>query len=441
MIRFTCSLGVLVLLMLLDAGTVDARDKVYLTNGNVMEGDILERTETGIRIDISGVKLVLQSDAIESVEWDGKKISFTKKEGSKEPTPTQRTEPNPTPVEPTATPDPNAAIVPDATAPIGGYSVGTAVIRETTSEQTEMDPFPYPGKEPLIPIAIPTGRFLVVSRRMVRLREGPSVDFTMTGYLQQGDLLLELEEEDNWYHVEMEDGTKGWVLGELTEPAKSEVVVVTGNRVNVRKGPGSEHDVTCQLSKGDILVRLGLSKDWARVRDLAGNAGWMSNSYLEPIQDLNSIRKPILVLGDKEGTDYLSKALVCHWINSTEPGKKALSLTIQDGDCLRGGQIALLAFRDTPREKGERRTDLFSSDEVSWQQRFYANRDLKDLGLSLALADTVKEVVVVYLRGNKIGNQWDFAVDVDEKEVASNRIGIVIQKGIQRGACAILPNQ
>jgi hypothetical protein len=146
-------------------------------------------------------------------------------------------------------------------------------------------------------------------------------------------------------------------------------------------------------------------------------------------------------MGKDANQVYLNQALTVRWLSSKEAGRKNLDLTVRDDNLVRGGQVVLLAIREQPREKSERRSTLFYSPELTWQHRFLSKKDLEDLGFSISMLETAKEVVVGYLRGTKRGEEWCFSVDLDEGEMARSRIAVVIQQGLQRGACAVLPNE
>jgi SH3-like domain-containing protein len=423
-----------ILLILFDVALAHALDQILLKNGKRLTGEIIEQDKEGVRILMAGIKIRVYFDEIDSVIREGGKPPSGTPGESKKPTPTPRTEPNPTPVMPTLTPDPALSLPADATA-------ARLSIPRVISATEAVAPFPYPGQEPLIPLAIPTGRFHTVSRRMVRLREGPSIDYPTVGTLNQGDMLLELEEEDSWYHVELPDGKDAWVFAELTEPMETKVMVVKGLRVNFRAKPGKDSTILGQVDKGDILIQISEKDDWASVRDLAGNSGWIAKQYLDPITDLRALRSPVVLMGKDANEAYLSQALTVSRSPSKEAGRRTIDLTVHDDNLLRGGQIVLLAIRKQPREKGERRSTLFYSPELTWQHRFLSKRDLEDLGFSIELMETAREVVVGYLRGAKRGGEWCFSVDLDEKEMPANRVAIVVQQGLQRGACVVLPSE
>ena len=58
-------------------------------------------------------------------------------------------------------------------------------------------------------------------------------------------------------------------------------VRITGDRVNVRLGPGTEYGVACVADKGDVLEAIDTS-GWRAVK-LGGVVCWVSEKYSEVI--------------------------------------------------------------------------------------------------------------------------------------------------------------
>jgi hypothetical protein len=63
-----------------------------------------------------------------------------------------------------------------------------------------------------------------VARVRLRLRDGPSADTPILGWVRAGSRMSILErrwdvEGRRWYRVSLQDGRKGWVAGRLTRPA------------------------------------------------------------------------------------------------------------------------------------------------------------------------------------------------------------------------------
>ena len=66
------------------------------------------------------------------------------------------------------------------------------------------------------------------------------------------------------------------------EPVKIDYRTVTGNRVNLREGPGTSFGVVTQLRRGDdVEVLQDSGNGWVKLRAFDGNdIGWMSDDFL-----------------------------------------------------------------------------------------------------------------------------------------------------------------
>jgi uncharacterized protein YraI len=66
--------------------------------------------------------------------------------------------------------------------------------------------------------------------------------------------------------------------------ASGDTLVVTGSRVNVRAGPGTDTQVTTQVSRDQQVIERDRQGEWLRV-EIAGSAGaegWIHSSLLAP---------------------------------------------------------------------------------------------------------------------------------------------------------------
>ncbi len=76
-------------------------------------------------------------------------------------------------------------------------------------------------------------------------------------------------------------------VGETVEAALAEegaaaLRQVTGDRVNMRAGPGTGFEVVGQLTAGQMAEVLEADGNWLRVRGEDGAEGWMSARFLAP---------------------------------------------------------------------------------------------------------------------------------------------------------------
>lgn len=66
-------------------------------------------------------------------------------------------------------------------------------------------------------------------------------------------------------------------------PPKEVILQISGNRVALRGGPGTNHPVLDRYDKGRPVILLEQGKKWSRVRDrLTRREGWVANFLLAP---------------------------------------------------------------------------------------------------------------------------------------------------------------
>jgi uncharacterized protein YgiM (DUF1202 family) len=113
----------------------------------------------------------------------------------------------------------------------------TPTITKTVSSPTVSSPTALPAFTPF------TGK---ITRNKVRLRLQPSGDAPILRQMDQGDLVIVLEETDDFYAIQPPAGTKGYVFRTFVLDN-----VIEGNKVNVRLEPNTDASVIAQLNSGD----------------------------------------------------------------------------------------------------------------------------------------------------------------------------------------------
>ena len=72
----------------------------------------------------------------------------------------------------------------------------------------------------------------------------------------------------------------GWLLlGGPALGAPGDVLIVTGNKVNVRAGPGLDRSVTGQVNRDQRLIEIEREGEWVHA-EIVGARGWVHNSLL-----------------------------------------------------------------------------------------------------------------------------------------------------------------
>lgn len=145
-----------------------------------------------------------------------------------------------------------------------------------------------------------TGRYLdvmegigtaVVGADDVNFREGPGTTFGVIGSFERGISLTVLEKKDNWYKAKTSAGAVGWISGDFVTANVLDSVgsgaaspigtgIISGDIVNVRKGPGLNETVICKLTQDTKVTALSRSGDWYRIETSGGTIGWVYSDFL-----------------------------------------------------------------------------------------------------------------------------------------------------------------
>lgn len=166
---------------------------------------------------------------------------------------------------------------------------------------------------------------LEVKVGLLNVREGPGTGYPLVTQVQQGTLLLDLQQEGDWYRVRLPGGEEGWVAGWLVSagqgqpagrdpsprvppgpiqvepldrgtspgerpappggpgisPPVERAAAVSVDLLNVRAGPGTGHGIISRLSRGEQVAILGQVYQWYQVRLPDNREGWVAGWLVE----------------------------------------------------------------------------------------------------------------------------------------------------------------
>ncbi len=125
-----------------------------------------------------------------------------------------------------------------------------------------------------------------VSGSVVNVRSGPGKNHPVLWQLYSGCPLKVIKKSGNWIKAVDYEGDTGWLHQSLLSKKNSLIVLsrkarVVQNRVNVRSGPGKKHGVLFRLGKNENLKLLWREGEWARIMTSKGKPGWIHNSLLK----------------------------------------------------------------------------------------------------------------------------------------------------------------
>lgn len=116
--------------------------------------------------------------------------------------------------------------------------------------------------------------FLSIKGNTVNIRAKPTTKSEVAWELINGYPVQVIARQDDWLKVKDFEGPLGWVHKPLT--ADDPHFLIKANTVNLRAGPGTNHQVVSKLKKYDIVKTLEKQGEWAKIKTAEGEEGWMS---------------------------------------------------------------------------------------------------------------------------------------------------------------------
>lgn len=117
----------------------------------------------------------------------------------------------------------------------------------------------------------------VVKAEKLNVRKGPSIEEQRVGSLDRGMVVEILETNNGWNKIKLTDGNEGWVSGDYTYKENG---TVTASKLNVRKGPATEHDKLDTLDKNTEIKLLEEQDNWYRIKLDDKKEGWVCGDYV-----------------------------------------------------------------------------------------------------------------------------------------------------------------
>lgn len=117
----------------------------------------------------------------------------------------------------------------------------------------------------------------IVTANKLNVRKGPSTEEDVITTLTKGTVVEIVERENGWNKIKLSDEEEGWVSGDYTQ---IETGIVTANKLNVRKGPSTEDEKIGELEyKTDVEI-LEENENWFKVEIDDNTTGWVSGDYV-----------------------------------------------------------------------------------------------------------------------------------------------------------------
>jgi hypothetical protein len=127
-----------------------------------------------------------------------------------------------------------------------------------------------------------------ITRDKVRMRINPTTDSPVVKELNKGDMVVVVNELDDFYAVKPPSNTKGYLYRTYVLDG-----VIEGNRVNVRLNPHLEAPVIAQMNTGDRIDGKISEKNakWLEITPPASTLFYVSSDFVEKVGDADFLAK------------------------------------------------------------------------------------------------------------------------------------------------------
>jgi SH3-like domain-containing protein len=136
---------------------------------------------------------------------------------------------------------------------------------------------------PLLPVILPQGKVYQVVGTNVKFRQGPAIDQPEIETFSGSTILIGIGKEAGWVHARTAVGVEGWVHETFVREMQSVPCLVTGSGVSVRESAGEVYRSIMQLRESDVVLKLDERNEWWLILYQDSIVGWCNRQYLQPL--------------------------------------------------------------------------------------------------------------------------------------------------------------
>ncbi len=150
---------------------------------------------------------------------------------------------------------------------------------------------PLPPSSPIILVLVVFAMLLVpaaaaaeyvsIQRDKVNIRSGPGTDHEILWEVFRDFPLQILERRGEWARIVDYENDRGWIYSPLVSDVKR-VIVKVSTTANMRVGPGTNYEVKATVQRGVVFEPLERRGSWIKVQHADGITGWISEQLLWP---------------------------------------------------------------------------------------------------------------------------------------------------------------
>lgn len=125
----------------------------------------------------------------------------------------------------------------------------------------------------------------VILGNNVNIRQTPKTSSEVLTKLPIGEEVQVLSNDSNWYLVETDSNTQGWILNDLIAVDEEKDLlkkgIITADTLNVRKEPNIDSGIITTLSKKDEITIINTENEWYEISVDKEKKGWIHKDYVE----------------------------------------------------------------------------------------------------------------------------------------------------------------
>jgi len=119
---------------------------------------------------------------------------------------------------------------------------------------------------------------LSISAKIANIRSGPGTGNEILWKVEKYHPIVVFNKKGAWYNFRDFEGDEGWIHHSLTD--KKATVITAKDKCNVRKGPGTNHEIVFTVEKGIPFLIIKRQKSWIQIKHADGDTGWIHKSLV-----------------------------------------------------------------------------------------------------------------------------------------------------------------
>ena len=120
----------------------------------------------------------------------------------------------------------------------------------------------------------------IINTGVANVRSGPGINNNVVGTVYKDTEVNILETSGDWYKIKLGNLT-GWMSKTVVNAKQLQNILVTGEKVNLRSGPGTSYDIIGQVQSGEKLGLVAAEGDWFKVKTSNGALCYIATSLAQ----------------------------------------------------------------------------------------------------------------------------------------------------------------